>query len=234
MMKNYKFILGAAAVALGAGAYIIKGSDGPFMNLFNAGPHQDPFENFLKKVYSDRTGEISPEEKTRITNEGGAPTYGEITYKSVRELIKTVNITDKDVFFDLGSGLGKMVFQIAHETKAESYGIELAKERFGHAISVLEHLKTSPFAQSVEKVKFLNQNILDADLSQATVIFMCSTCFSEELMEKIAKKLKNLPNLRFIISLKSFPKGFFTLDKQLALETSWNPKGSPIHIYKVR
>ena len=63
---------------------------------------------------------------------------------------------------------------------------------------------------------------------------MCSTCFSEELMEKITKKLESLkPGLR-VVTLKQLPtKSKFTLLTTLHLPMTWSENVS-VYIYELQ
>lgn len=54
--------------------------------------------------------------------------YGETSYELVAQMIDQIEITEEDVFIDLGSGVGQVVLQMAASTKCQiCYGIEKAE-----------------------------------------------------------------------------------------------------------
>src|SRR6516162_5521450 len=71
----------------------------------------------IDELYKHINGfSISEQERTQVRQKGGNPTYGEITYKGAAELFKKLNLTNNDVLVDLGSGVGKLVVQVALDT----------------------------------------------------------------------------------------------------------------------
>ena len=61
--------------------------------------------------------------------------YGETTYERVEQILHLVNMTEDDVFIDLGSGIGNVVVHVAGASQAKiSCGIEIADvpNRYAH------------------------------------------------------------------------------------------------------
>lgn len=162
--------------------------------------------DIMDDVYGKSSGfGISGDERKMIEDKGGNPTYGEITAKGLEQLIEHFknNLQAHDVFYDLGSGIGKVATQVALTTPARAVGIELSPTR--HAIAA--HIKDELVQKNIlanDKLRFIEGNILDVNLNNATVIFMCSTCFSDELMKKITENIYNIPHTHAIqvITLK--------------------------------
>ena len=67
-------------------------------------------------------------------------TYGEITSKGVIELIENLtnsNQIKKDyIFFDIGSGYGKVPRMFAEITDIKSVGVEIDKEKHDMAVKI--------------------------------------------------------------------------------------------------
>ncbi|MBL0942516.1 MAG: hypothetical protein IBJ00_07330, partial [Alphaproteobacteria bacterium] len=79
----------------------IKQTQLPSVNLLST-------QNVMNLIYDEiNEGELDRHENESIMDEGGAPVYGEITLEGGAQLLKTLQLTEKDVFYDLGSGLGK-------------------------------------------------------------------------------------------------------------------------------
>lgn len=148
---------------------------------------------------------ICNEERKMIEEKGGNPTYGEITPQGLAQLIEHYqNILDKNaVLYDLGSGIGKVATQVALTTPARAVGIELSPTRHAIAANIKNELVRKNILTE-DKLQFIEGNILDVNLNNATVIFMCSTCFSDELMKKITEHIYNIPHAHAVqvITLK--------------------------------
>ena len=192
-------------------------------------------KKILDKYYSSVTGfGISIEDQNNITKHGGCPTYGEITEESTAQLIDYLKPKSTDVFVDAGSGIGKVALQFLISSDInKSIGIELSNERHKKAADILETLKKNNEIPQGKILEFYNQDILDADLSQTTIFFMCSTCFSLDLMKKITDKLAKLkPGMR-VITLKQLPANEnFKLIHQMDLAMTWSPS-SLVYIYEL-
>lgn len=185
--------------------------------------------------------QISDEESALVIEAGGAPTYGEITWDSAVTLLNDpdLNLQESDIFYDLGSGVGKlciMAYLISPVTK--SIGIELAECRFIEAEKAKKSLKKSITASLKKKLRgkkiiFRKNNILTAPFEDATVIYMCSTCY-EPMMKPLMERFAQLPNGVRIISLKALPEHpDIQQIKELTLPMTWKPAGTLVHIYKI-
>jgi SAM-dependent methyltransferase len=187
----------------------------------------------LDKIYEGISGfGISDKEVKFIKKAGGAATYGEIKFESAQKLLDYLKPTKDDVFYDLGSGVGKLVLQAYLTTDIKkSVGIELSGTRYELAVKALKAAAENNLFDHRE-AKFLNENIITADFSDATIVFICSTCYSEELMEKIAEKLIKLKPGTKIASLKEFKAGRLKKIETLKLPMTWS-EGSSVYIYIV-
>jgi SAM-dependent methyltransferase len=105
-------------------------------------------------------------------------TYGEVTEKGVSQLIEYFSeyFDNPDgVFYDLGSGKGRLCIQVAKETNiSKVVGIELHKERH---LQAEELLKKS----DVNNVSFIEGDFLAYDLSDATIIFASNEAMPREV-----------------------------------------------------
>ena len=82
----------------------------------------------------------------------------------VEEMLKVANVTGKDVLYDLGSGDGRIPITAAKKFGTRGVGIDIDPERIKEAN---ENLKNSGVG---DKVKFIQGDLFQQDLSQATVI----------------------------------------------------------------
>lgn len=189
----------------------------------------------LEQLYSNVSGfGITSEERDTISKAGGAPTYGEILPKSVSAILEDLKLTENDVFYDLGSGVGKVTLQVYLESPVKkSVGVELSPTRHAYAMKVYGKLKDAGKLQNNRDLVFLEENIMETKIDDATVIFLCSTCFSSELMDVLAHKIKHLKKGTKILTLKDFhkPEGL-KLIKTYTLPMTWT-EASAVHLYQV-
>ena len=82
----------------------------------------------------------------------------------VDEMLKVANVTGKDVLYDLGSGDGRIPITAAKKFGTRGLGIDIDPERVKEAN---ENLKNSGVG---DKVRFIQGDLFQQDLSQATVI----------------------------------------------------------------
>lgn len=192
---------------------------------------------FIDETYKSRTGVISDEERKIITEQGCAPVYGEILNTSLKTLLDDLHITPNDVFYDLGSGTGKVTIQAYLDYPfKKAVGIELSPTRYKHSIIAKNELKKINALANTRTLEFRNEDITKSDINDATVIFMCATCFPEDLMDTLTKKLSMLkPGLK-LLTLKALPNTElhnFKLIKEYSLPMTWS-SGSPVYLYELK
>ena len=148
--------------------------------------------------------------------------YGEITKSGVdallREIKKRKSITSDDVFYDIGSGNGKLPIHIAlisDFTKVK--GIEISDIRYLYSNHILKNT-----VGYIDNIEFINDDVRNIDISDATVIFINDVLFSEEDVEHIFEKATKGTH---IISFKKKSNDIINLD------VSWYPLPSPFNYH---
>jgi SAM-dependent methyltransferase len=193
-------------------------------------------KKYMRMLYKDVSGYFIPKtEEQQIKNAKSSAVYGEITFSSLNKALEKVNLGPKDVFYDLGSGVGKVIMQAALAGGAKSYiGLELSKLRYDASIKALQMAKDLKIIKNASKVNFYCEDFLQADLSKATVIYTCSTAFSIKFMALLAEKLSSLKKGLRVISLQDFPEGFgFELLEVMKLDMTWTRKTS-VYFYELK
>ena len=108
----------------------------------------------------------------------------------VEAMVKLGNVTSSDVVWDLGSGDGRIPITAAEKYGARGVGIDINPERIKEANANLAKSKAG------DKVRFLNQDLFETDLSPATVITLY---LLPSLNQKLIPKLKQLkPGTRIV------------------------------------
>ena len=115
------------------------------------------------------------------------PTPAEV----VTAMLKLANVSAKDLVYDLGCGDGMIVTAAAKEFGAHAVGIDI------NPVRVKEANERVQKAGVADKVKILNEDLFEANISQATVVtlYLLQT-LNQKLIPKLNKDLK--PGTRIV------------------------------------
>src|SRR5882672_8344135 len=109
----------------------------------------------------------------------------------VDAMLKLAMIASSDVVYDLGSGDGRIVIAAAKMYGARGVGIDIDPERTREATA------NARAAGVADKVSFVTDDVLTADVSPATVVMLyLSPSFNSRLAPKLMKELK--PGTRIV------------------------------------
>lgn len=123
--------------------------------------------------------------------------YGETPLTTLEEIAKECKITAKDTVFELGCGRGRACFWLNTFLGCKVVGIEYIPEFIERAEAIRNKF-------NVNNVEFRKQDMLQADLTGATVIYLYGTCLEETEIKKLIEKMKKLPSGTKIITI-SYP-----------------------------
>ncbi len=185
-------------------------------------------QGYLDNLYQDVNGYLkyTPEEKNHYTNNDVCITYGEVLYLSLIAFAKQIQLGPQDVFLDLGSGLGKICSSILLGTSCrQAIGIEASGRLHEQAIKILPKVVSFLVAEH-KKLNLIQGNFLAPELlpeiKHATVVFINSTAFTYDLLDKIAVVLNQCPNIRAVLSFKPLANLTLPFNKTVILEASWD------------
>lgn len=117
--------------------------------------------------------------------------YVPSTEVAVEEMLRLADVRREDVVMDLGSGDGRIVIAAARYFGARGVGIEIDREL---VVTARENARTAGVA---DRVKFIAQDVLKADLSSASVVTMyLLSPLIERLKPKLLAELK--PGTRIV------------------------------------
>lgn len=199
---------------------------------------QDKALEIFNELYRDVDGHsISRVGRTAETfSEDKSFVYGEVKFESFVEILKKLDFSPGGVFCDLGSGTGKAVF-VAHLMFpfVKAVGVELVPTLHQSAMEALKRYETEikpRIADEVKgkEIKFIEADILQTDFSEADVIFMNSTCFSDELMNGVDRRIDSIKPGAYVISLtKSLSNPALKLLKSELNDFSWGKATAYYH-----
>ncbi|RWS08473.1 uncharacterized protein B4U79_08599, partial [Dinothrombium tinctorium] len=97
----------------------------PETKCTNATPSTGLLRHIIQKAYNQA---VTDPDKLNQYEPFSPEVYGETSFEFVAQMIEQIEITEDDVFIDLGSGVGQVVLQVAAATKAKlCIGIEKAE-----------------------------------------------------------------------------------------------------------
>ncbi len=100
----------------------------------------------------------------------------------VEKMLEMANVTKEDVVYDLGCGDGRIVVTAAEKYGARGVGIDLDPRR------IAESQERAKRAGVTSLVRFLQQDVMKADFSQATVVTLYLLPESNELLRPLLEK----------------------------------------------
>jgi len=158
-------------------------------------------QQYLNTVYRDKKGHRSQPAAERIISES----YGEILYPSVNKLLSILNLQEDDVFWDAGSGLGKLAMQVFLSSKVKAvYGIEIIPELHQKACEAAQQLQRElpEFYSNNRALEFLLGSFLEVPLENATVLFIGSPCFTPLMLDTLSYRIQNTPSIHTVLTLR--------------------------------
>ncbi|MBA3443050.1 MAG: methyltransferase domain-containing protein, partial [Pyrinomonadaceae bacterium] len=109
----------------------------------------------------------------------------------VDAMLKVANVRRGDVHYDLGSGDGRIVITAAQKFSTRGTGIDINPERIKEANANAQKAGVS------DRVRFLNEDLFEANISDATVVTLyLLNSLNLRLLPKLLKDLK--PGTRIV------------------------------------
>ena len=125
--------------------------------------------------------QVAPAPARRSPDVIFVPTPNEV----VDKMLEVAKVTAKDVVYDLGCGDGRIVITAAQKYGARAVGIDIDPQRIKEAIA------NAKAARVTEKVRFIEGDLFEADISEATVVTLyLLTRLNEKLKPKLMKELR--------------------------------------------
>lgn len=140
---------------------------------------------------------------------------GETPCITLKRIVENCAYQPGDTFIDLGCGRGQTVFFARLMFNLKARGYELIPTFVTKARLINFLLKT-------DRVEFFHRNILDADLQDAKIVYIVPTTFTEDFLERVSQKLREVPAGSFIVSAsRPLDEAHFELFRQDRLLYSW-------------
>lgn len=168
-----------------------------------------------------------------------ALTYGECTPEAVENILILAGARPGEVFYDLGSGTGKMVVYAAFLVPfKKSAGIELLPELHEAAQMVGQRYREEIQPQLSDarrdtKLEYSLGDIFTADYSDADVVVNhCCTCFDDALMQKFSESAEATcrPGTRIVTITRTLSSPAFELVATSPVQMGWGQATANVYI----
>lgn len=120
--------------------------------------------------------------------------YGETPLTTMERIVKECKISSKDTVFELGCGRGRTCFWLHSFVGCRVVGIEYLPEFVNRANQIKNKFQ-------IENIDFRVVDMLHADYTGATVIYLYGTCLEDDFIQKLIARLKKLPSGTKIITV---------------------------------
>ena len=230
-------------------------------------PNCSPQEVLFERLASDSTYDHARlssrkerQEDPTLSKEGSL-TYGELPYKSMKEIIDIINDDmscddmsngsegskgQQRLFLDLGSGSGRSTLSaLLHDSSfTEAVGIEIMSGLYRMSLTIKEKCAAEPELH-IAPLSFYHASIFDMEafdwVSHAkfnfsgcsNVIFANSTCFGDDFMQRIADMCSSL-YCSYVVTLTTpiyHMNCNLDIIREVRLSTSWG--SADVYVQKV-
>ncbi len=114
-------------------------------------------------------------------------TYGETPLTTLAEICQRCGLTSKDVVFELGCGRGRACFWLRTVFGCQQViGIDYNP----YFVKLAQYIARE---KSIQGLEFRCEDILHADLSGATVIYLYGSVLDADFIERLAARVAQLP-----------------------------------------
>jgi cyclopropane fatty-acyl-phospholipid synthase-like methyltransferase len=138
----------------------------------------------------------------------------------VDAMLELAHVGPSDVVYDLGSGDGRIPIAAAQKFGARGVGIDIDPKMIADAT------ENAKLAGVAGKVTFLNQDLFEANISEATVVTLyLLPSLNEKLMPKLKKELK--PGTRVVSHA-------FSMGEQWSPDEKREVGGRTIYLWRIR
>ena len=205
---------------------------------------EDVFEQIPESSIDAFRENIPDEERIRVNAANGeaglkdnrAYVYGEPSPRATDQMLAHCGVNENDVLFDCGCGRGFFLMQALLSTPIRrAVGAELATSRVEVGRKALELMIRKDLLPRGKILELYDQDMTRTDLSDATLVYMDSVFYSDELLATMARNMSRAKGLRKVIMIMKGlpPNPWFELETTEKLKMSWSPKfGSEVLYYR--
>ena len=146
--------------------------------------------------------------------------YSETNFLSFHKLLQKMSLHEMDVFYDIGSGIGKLVLHAYLKSKARKcIGIEKVYAKHVIARKILDEASKKFNFSSNRIIDYVYGNLHYKDINDATVVYIGPNNFTQKSINEITQVLAKCKNLNKVYTLFELPE-IYTLNLQKNMQAS--------------
>lgn len=197
-------------------------------------------ETLFNYLYGNVNGyKVSNDARAKFSNDTSQFLYGEVPFETWKQIVERTNPKDDAVFFDLGSGTGRIVIQsylLFNFRKVT--GVELLEGLHNKACDIQEKFEKGVHQQIAghlanREMNFVNGDIFQTDLRDADFIFMNhpikDSAVFLQLEQKILDEVK--PGTKITTTIRALRNPRFKSQGNQTYKFSWGD--STAYFYEV-
>ncbi|XP_035724732.1 histone-lysine N-methyltransferase, H3 lysine-79 specific-like isoform X3 [Vespa mandarinia] len=197
-----------------------KGTSLPSQRL-NKRPSRGLLRHILQQTYNQAV--VEPDKLNQY--EPFSPeVYGETSYELVCQMIDQIDVTEDDVFVDLGSGVGQVVLQMAAATLCKiCIGVERADvpSKYAQSMEINFRKWLNWYGKRCGEYRLVKGDFLADEhresITGATIVFVNNFAFGPNVDHQLKERFADLRDGARIVSSKSFcPLNFRITDRNLS------------------
>eukprot|EP00658_Telonema_sp_P-2_P042947 TRINITY_DN30908_c0_g1_i1.p1 TRINITY_DN30908_c0_g1~~TRINITY_DN30908_c0_g1_i1.p1 ORF type:complete len:301 (-),score=75.50 TRINITY_DN30908_c0_g1_i1:294-1196(-) len=186
------------------------------------------FEAAFRSADYEHGKKLSMGEIDRCGVAVGCLAYGEAEFESFMHVLSYAAPAPGEVFYDLGSGLGKAVIAaFLLNDFSKLVGVELLQDLAKSADELVENfcLNVAPelgLGRDPSVMQLVQGDFLEVDWSDADIVYANATRYDQELLDKIARKAEGLKSgARLIVTTNPIESECFSLHRRGSSRVSW-------------
>ena len=149
-------------------------------------------------------------------------TYGQTPLSTMRRVLTLASAQQGQTFLELGSGTGRFCMVAARLLGMRAVGVELLPSFVRSAASIAA-------AQQLP-CRFVQADLFDVSWSQADLLYLTATTFSDALMARVSDKCGELKPGACLVSLTRPPTASGLVQEAMeVLDFSWGPGTVFVH-----
>ncbi|XP_011860391.1 PREDICTED: histone-lysine N-methyltransferase, H3 lysine-79 specific isoform X2 [Vollenhovia emeryi] len=197
-----------------------KGTSLPSQRL-NKRPSRGLLRHILQQTYNQAV--VEPDKLNQY--EPFSPeVYGETSYELVCQMIDQIDVTEDDVFVDLGSGVGQVVLQMAAATLCKiCVGVEKADvpSKYAQSMEINFRKWLNWYGKRCGEYRLVKGDFLADEhresITGSTIVFVNNFAFGPTVDHQLKERFADLRDGARIVSSKSFcPLNFRITDRNLS------------------
>ena len=205
---------------------------------------EDIFAQIPNSSIDDFRKDTPDEERLRVNashgeaglKENNAHVYGEPSAQATDQILRKLELGPQDVLYDFGCGRAFFLMQaLLSSPIRKAVGVELAGSRVAVGRAAHRMLLDQGLLEGGKRLELYEQDMTQAGLDDATVVFMDSVFFSDELLNTMARRMARVPHLRAVVMIMKGlpPNPWFEKVATERLKMSWSPRfGSDVLFFK--